>query len=76
MNLSCLFYPEIISLTGGQTESGMFFIEACQQEFERISADFFEEYYRIMGEETRIKIVKAEAGGLAGLVGSIVPLLM
>ncbi len=75
MNLSCLFFPEVIALTGGQTEAGMFFIESCQREFERISADFFEEYYRILGEEKRIRIVKAEAGGLAGLIGSIVPLL-
>ena len=75
MNLSSIYFPEVIAITGGQTEAGDFFIEECRQEFSRMSGIFFQDYFKAIGEAHEITIVKAEAGGLAGLTGSIVPLL-
>jgi len=75
VNLASIFFPELISLTGGQVEAGDFFIVECQKEFNRLSSNFFNHYFRAIGKEKSVQIVKAKAGGLAGLSGSIVPLL-
>jgi len=75
VNLASIFSPELISLTGGQVEAGDFFIIECQKEFNRLSSNFFNHYFQAIGKEKSVQIVKAKAGGLAGLLGSIVPLL-
>lgn len=75
VNLACIYFPQVISITGGQTEAGPFFLSECQAEFDRISSLFFMQYFRMTGQPGELRIVKAEAGGLAGLLGSIVPLL-
>jgi glucokinase len=74
-NLSTIYFPELISLTGGQTEAGQFFIDECQREFDKRGQVYFNGIMEILGKELKIKIVKAEAGGLAGVIGSIVPCL-
>jgi glucokinase len=75
VNLSSIYFPYLISLTGGQTEAGSFFIDVCQTEFNERSLGFFDEISQLLGRKNKIKIVKSEAGGLAGLIGSIVPLI-
>lgn len=75
VNLASIYFPEVISITGGQTEAGDFFIDECRTEFFRLSASYFENYFRLIGKEQNIKIVKAQAGGLAGILGSVIPLL-
>lgn len=74
MNLSAIYFPKVIVISGGQTEAGDFFIEECRREFSRLSAGFFERFFKLSGEEKSVMIQKAEAGSLAGLLGSIVPL--
>lgn len=75
IDLSAIYFPEIISITGGQTEAGPFFIEECQKEFDRRASSFFKEIGNSFGNEQKIRILKSEAGGLAGLIGSVGPLL-
>lgn len=74
-NLSIVYFPDVISITGGQTEAGDFFIEECRREFERLGGDFLLNCYSSMGRTNNIKIVKSDSGGLTGLQGSIVPFL-
>lgn len=75
VNLSSIYFPYLISLTGGQTEAGAFFIDVCQTEFNARSLGFFDKIFQLIGRKEKLKIVKSEAGGLTGLVGSIVPLI-
>jgi len=75
VDLSAIYFPEVISITGGQTEAGSFFVEECQKEFDRRAASFFNEIGASCGKEQKIRIQKSESGGLAGLVGSIIPFL-
>lgn len=75
IDLSAIYYPEIITITGGQTEAGQFFIEECQKEFDRRAFRFFKESSNSLGNQQCIRIIKSKAGGLAGLIGSIVPFL-
>jgi glucokinase len=76
VNLSAIYFPEVISITGGQTEAGEFFINECQNEFNLLSHNFYNDIARIIGKEEKVRIVKSNAGGLAGLVGCIVPLIL
>lgn len=75
MNLSSIYFPHLISITGGQTEAGESFLIKCDEEFRRISQNFFKKYFTVTGLQGDIQIVKSEAGGLAGLIGSVVPLI-
>jgi glucokinase len=75
VNLSSLYFPHVISLTGGQTEAGDFFIEICRSEYSNLSHDFFDEFLELMGRKEKVRIVKSAAGGLTGLIGSVVPFL-
>jgi len=75
VNLASIFFPDVIALTGGQVEAGEFFIDECKSEFFKLSSHYFDQYFQILGEKRNIQIVKAETGGLAGLLGSIVPFL-
>ena len=75
MNLSSIYFPEVIALTGGQTESGNFFLQECQMEFRRLSAQYFDNYFRLNGRDTGVEIVNSQTRGLTGLIGSIVPFL-
>jgi len=74
-NLSVIYFPEVISITGGQTEAGNFFIVECQHEFRRLGQKYFNQCYKSIGRQQSIKIVKSKLGGLTGLQGSIVPLI-
>jgi glucokinase len=75
IDLSTIYFPEVISVTGGQTEAGEFFIEACQKEFDRRGSTYFTAAMGLLEKKPGIRIQAAKAGGLAGLIGSIVPLL-
>jgi glucokinase len=75
MNLSSIYFPEVITISGGQTEAGDFFFEECRKEFSRLSVGFFEKFFKLTRKEQGITIKKAEAGSLAGLLGSIVPIV-
>jgi glucokinase len=75
INLSAIYFPEVISISGGQTEAGQFFIDECQKEFDKRGSIFFNAINNSLGREQNIKIKKSDAGGLAALCGSIVPLL-
>jgi glucokinase len=74
-DLSTIYFPELISLTGGQTEAGQFFIDECQKEFDNRGQAYFDSIMNILGKRSKIMIIKAQAGGLAGVIGSIVPYL-
>ena len=75
INLSSIYFPETISVSGGQTEAGPFFIEECQKEFDRRASGFFNEMAKACGRKKGIKIRKSSTGGLSGLIGSIVSYL-
>jgi glucokinase len=75
IDLSAIYFPELISLTGGQTEAGQFFIDECQKEFDERGSVYFDGIMNFLGKDRDIRILKAEAGGLAGVIGSIVPFL-
>jgi len=75
VNLSSIYFPQVISLTGGQTEAGNYFLDRCRLEYSKLSQNFFDEFLALSGEKAGVKIVKSETGGLTGLIGSIVPFL-
>lgn len=75
VNLSSIYFPQVISITGGQTEAGSFFLDECRNEFDRLSQGFFSEFLNKSGSNKKIQILKSETGGLTGLLGSIVPLI-
>jgi len=75
VNLSSIYFPQVISLTGGQTEAGDHFIKKCSEEYQKFSMGFFDEFLALSGAAEKVRIVKSETGGLTGLLGSIVPLL-
>lgn len=75
MNLSSIFFPEVIVLTGGQVEAGEFFMTECRKEFARLSAHFFDDYFHLNGQERHVQVIKSQTGGLTGLIGSIIPLI-
>lgn len=75
VNLSSIYFPEVISLSGGQTEAGEFFIETCKKEFKLRSKNFFNEILSLEDENISLAIVKSSSGGLSGMVGSIVPFI-
>lgn len=75
VNLSSIYFPYVISLTGGQTEAGDFFIEACRTEYIRLSHNFFNVFLEQSDINEKVEIVKSKTGGLTGLIGSIVPLI-
>ena len=74
-NLSVIYFPDVISITGGQTEAGKFFIVECQKEFNQLSSKYFIQCFKMIGRNKPIKIVKSKLGGLTGLQGSIIPLI-
>jgi glucokinase len=75
VNLSSIYFPQVISLTGGQTEAGDFFIDLCRSEYSKLSLGFFNNFLALSGANEDIRIVKSETGGLTGLLGSIAPFL-
>jgi glucokinase len=75
IDLSTIYFPEVISVTGGQMEAGEFFIDECQIEFDRRGSIYFTQAMGFLEKKPGIRIHAAIAGGLAGLIGSIVPLL-
>jgi glucokinase len=74
-DLSVIYFPEMIALAGGQTEAGPFFIDEVQREYDRLGRAYFAGMRHYLRKELKARIVKANAGGLAGVVGSIVPYL-
>lgn len=73
-NLSMIFYPDKVALTGGTAEAGDVLLEACQKRFYELLGD----YYRIVSDLTgdairRVEIVLG-AGGETGILGSVVEL--
>lgn len=75
VNLSSIYFPHVISLTGGQTEAGDCFINKCRAEYQKLSKGFFDDFLALSGVNEKVRIVKSETGGLTGLLGSIVPFL-
>lgn len=75
VNLSAIYFPQVISLTGGQTEAGDIFIATCKSEYDKLSNAFFGDFMGLCGFRKEVKIVKSDMGGLTGLVGSIVSFL-
>ncbi|GAH35475.1 unnamed protein product, partial [marine sediment metagenome] len=73
-NLSVIFFPQIIAITGGTVEAGPVLIEASKERFN----DLVGEFHRMLGEAggtTVIDIKKAVLGSNAGIVGGTIPLL-
>jgi len=75
VNLSSIYFPQVISLTGGQTEAGDFFLDTCRGEFNKLSQGFFDSLQELTGFSEKARILKSDSGGLTGLLGSIVPFL-
>ena len=75
VNLSTVYFPQVISLTGGQTEAGDSFLDACRKEYSKMSLGFFDNLQELTGSGEKVRILKSRTGGLTGLLGSIVPLL-
>jgi len=73
-NLSVIFFPDTIALTGGTVESGKVLVDSCKKQFQNMVGDFFNGLYETVGLE-KIQIQKAEMGKDAGIVGAVVPFL-
>lgn len=75
-NLSMIFYPDKVALTGGTAEAGEVLLEACQKRFYELLGD----YYQIVSDLTGNAIRRAEivlgAGGETGILGSVVELFV
>lgn len=73
-NLSMIFYPDKVALTGGTAEAGEVLLEACRARFYELLGD----YYRIVSELTGNAIRPVEivlgAGGETGILGAVVEL--
>ncbi len=73
-NLSVIFFPQIIAITGGTVEAGPVLIEASKERFNELVGKF----HTMLGEAsgtTVIDIKKAVLGSNAGMVGGVIPLL-
>jgi len=75
-NLSMIFYPDKVALTGGTAEAGEVLLEAVRRRFYELLGD----YYRIVPELTGGAIRPVEivlgAGGETGILGSVVELMV
>ncbi|NPV67120.1 MAG: ROK family protein [Anaerolineae bacterium] len=74
-NLSMIFYPDKVALTGGTAEAGEVLLEAVRKRFYELLGD----YYRIVSELTGGAIRPVEIvlgrGGETGILGAVVELL-
>jgi glucokinase len=73
-NLSVIFFPQIIAITGGIVEAGPILTEAIKERFNGLVGEF----HVMLGETsgtTVIDIKKAALGSKAGIVGGIIPLV-
>lgn len=73
-NLSLIFFPQIIAISGGTVEAGPVLIEASKERFN----DLVGEFHIMLGEVTDttvIDIKRSVLGSHAGVVGGVVPLL-
>jgi glucokinase len=67
-DLSFIFFPQIICVSGGTIEAGEKFIEACRKQFKHLAGDFHN-MLNISGKKRKIKIKKAKLGNKAGIIG-------
>jgi len=73
-NLSVIFFPQIIAISGGTVKAGTVLIEASKKRFN----DLVGEFHMMLGEVTGttvIDIKKSVLGSHAGIVGGVIPLL-
>jgi glucokinase len=73
-NLSVIFFPQTIAITGGTTEAGPVLIEASKERFNELVGEFHMKLGEASGT-TVIDIKKATLGSSAGMVGGVIPLL-
>jgi glucokinase len=73
-NLSVIFFPQIIAITGGTVEAGPVLIEASKERFNDLVGEFHRMFVEA-GGTTVIDIKKAVLGSNAGIVGGTIPLL-
>lgn len=73
-NLSVIFFPQVITVTGGIAEAGDVLIRACKGRFDELIGNF----HLMLGKETGVKTVeikKAVQASNAGIIGGSIPLL-
>jgi glucokinase len=73
-DLSFIFFPQIIAISGGTIKAGPPFIETCKGRFNDLAGDFHRMLRVSIGEE-RIEIREAKLGSEAGVIGGAVPIL-
>jgi len=73
-NLSVIFFPQVIALTGGTVEAGQVLVDSCKRQFDTMVGEFFDGLHKAVGVG-QIDIQKATMGKDAGIVGAVVPFL-
>lgn len=73
-NLSFIFFPQIIAISGGTTEAGPPFIETCKDHFNNLAGDFHR-MLKVSIREEGIEIREGKLGNKAGVIGGAVPIL-
>jgi len=74
-NLSAIFFPKIIAITGGTVEAGPILIEPIKEKFNALIGNFYMVLGKTINGTVVIDIKKGELGRNAGIVGGVIPLL-
>lgn len=73
-NLSFIFFPQIIAISGGTVGAGTPFIEACKMHFNKLAGDYHK-MLKLSIMEEGIKIKEGELRSKAGVIGGAIPIL-
>ena len=73
-NLSVIFFPQVIVLTGGTVEAGQVLVNSCKRQFNKMVGEYFDGLHEAVGV-SQVDIQKATMGKDAGIVGAVVPFL-
>ncbi len=74
-NLSVIFFPDKIALTGGTTAAGRILLDACQKKFDEVIGNYHRLMDHLLGDVYNdVRIVFGEVGHRGGVLGAVVEL--
>ncbi len=74
-NLSVIFFPDKIALTGGTTAAGHILLDACQKKFNETIGNYHHLMDHLLGDVYNdVRIVFGEVGHRGGVLGAVVEL--
>jgi len=74
-NLSAIFFPDRIALTGGTTIAGPVLLQACRQKFDEVMGVYHHFMAETLGEAYHgVEIILGETGAQSGVLGAAVEL--